>query len=221
MPESAAYGKAREMAIASGCPPGWSYCSLLAVHAGQGINLADPRPKPRPTIYVVLLGPPEDGKSLTMERGIEALHGEDALSGDNPAVNFDSPASAEAISDMFPRYPLFGGSKRSEVQNPLAAVTLAFDELTALVKACIPPTSKVTAALNTLFNKDFFNLIAVVAQRKIYIRLSIIGCLPAGNSSEFRALWGPDMKTGVASRAILVPGPEHSLGVQPRAQSPA
>jgi hypothetical protein len=95
MPEDCAYGWLGNHARSLDAPFGWAYTSLLTVFAAQGVNINDPFPSIRPTLYTILIGAPEDGKSTVMRRAIRSLALNDST------VKTTVPASDRGLQRIF------------------------------------------------------------------------------------------------------------------------
>jgi hypothetical protein len=221
MPEAACYGWAKRKTIESGCPPAWFYCGLLAIHAGQGVNLNVLDPNPFPTLYCGLIGPPESGKTVAATRACRALAGSDQT------IEAHNPSSAEALSLLFPKY----GPKTKDgggEELPLRAATLVSDEMGTLIAATKYQSSTLAQGLNQLWSKPELGSASVnKGLRQTKVRLSVLGNIPAADAAEFREMWGVSTSTGLYSRFIFAPGPpkgawdfDHTLVVVPEYRPP-
>lgn len=216
MPGSAMYGKLGDHTRMMGTPLGWAYCSLLTIHAGQGPNLHQ-HSRIRPTLYTVLLGTPEDGKSHTMRECIGSVtipltH-----------VKGSSPGSDRGLQRMFEQTDEKGKPTEPELRSYL----LAMDEMRLLLsKMGIKGSGESLAAtLCSLWNEDEAGSADKTGNHTVYARLSILTCLAVKDRDDFVDLFGSESQAGFLSRLILVPVEgdwefDHQLTVPPQSYYP-
>ena len=74
IPPSAMYGKLSQLADTLDTYVGWSYCALLAAWSGRHSTKINCGHKLRPQLYLALVGGPNGGKSVSLDRAIDTIN---------------------------------------------------------------------------------------------------------------------------------------------------
>jgi hypothetical protein len=120
-PPEAAYGWLGKKASQLDSPMGWAYPTMLAVFAGQGINLLKTDIEVRSNLYVCLVANKGEGKSRTFNRALTSLPYA------NPErIKKGVPGSEHGLVNLFvpprPKKP----PKGSEVEEPIPVLFSVF-----------------------------------------------------------------------------------------------
>ncbi len=197
MPDAARYGVLGDIAPTLQSPLGPAYVSLLALYAGQGVNITQGSPNPRPTLYALLLGNGGAGKSLVVDRARQALF-----------YDYDRLLECTAASDRGVLALFRQGLDRKDA--PPAVPTpgvLVVDEMIAMLKKMAIEGSSLRNTLNTLYIRDRYSVADKHGECAINARVSLLGNLTLDDPSEFGERFGSDSKDGFLSRLILAPFP--------------
>lgn len=198
IPENAIYGDwIKRTILKCESPPSLAYLSALTIHAGQGINLDDDDPHPRPALYTLIFAPPKKGKGQSTKRMIHALNARDD-------VKVSIAASSEALAYMFPAKERV---EKEMVDVSLRARTLYVEEFEDQMARTQYQGSTLAQTFCTLWENDYQAIANAKGEREIKIRLSILGCLPAENLEDFHDAFAAKSTTGLYDRFLFAPGP--------------
>ena len=195
MPKSAMFGVLANHVGLMASPLGWSYCSLLSLYAGQGINLRESDPSPRPTLYTALLGDKGTGKSVVLSRAQKVL----GLKADQ--IQEATPGSDRGLISIYR-----SGVKRGE-HAPLQAGNLVLDEMRGMMEKMAIKGSTLQQLLCNLWSKDYGAAADKNGLHSINVRLSLVGNLKVRDEDEFSTVFAAQTQGGLADRMIFAPGP--------------
>ncbi|MCU1247066.1 MAG: hypothetical protein JWQ49_95 [Edaphobacter sp.] len=198
MPDDASYGWLGDHARAISAPLGWTYCSLLALFAGLGINTNEENELVYPTVYVALLGGVGKGKSLTMKRAHRSLRYH------HNWVEKKTPASDRGLIKMF--MPATKPAKDAP-QEPAINCTLMLDELKNMMNKVNIQGSSLSTTLCTLWSEDSAGVSDVKGASTVNVRLSLLGNLKSKDPEDFRKSFCSESLGGLYDRFIFCPGP--------------
>ena len=196
LPEAAMYGALGAIAKSMDGPLAWCYCALLAVWAGMNGTCVhdDSINDVRSTLYVGLLGPAGEGKSVASDRA------KLALKPDAENVEEDTPASDKGVYRMFGIDP--------KLPPRLRTCVLLLDEMRDFLSKMMIGGSSLAPVICKLFNKDHAGSADAKASHKVYVRLSILGNIATKDVSDFETIFGEETSHGLYTRFIFAPPPE-------------
>jgi hypothetical protein len=194
IPRDALYGYLGKRAKTLQMPLGWAYTSVLTLFAGHGINMADSEfAGPRPTLYTVLIGSVNDGKSEAQKRAKKQMrlpYG---------TVISTVPGSDKGLAKMF-------ASGKKGVPMKLKPYVLVLDEFRTMMTKANIQGSALPSTLCTLWGNDEAGSADKSGDHSVNIRLSILGAL-AADPAEFAEVFGAGTQAGLFDRCLLAPGP--------------
>lgn len=196
MPEHCMYGTLGDLTRKMESPLGWAYSSLLALYAGQGINLSDRYPSVRPTLFVALMGGVGDGKSATLQRAQRILD----LTPEQVETNV-------AVSDRGILNTFRKGLDKGETPTELRPGVMVIDEMLALLRKMGYSGSTLSQTMCEMYYNDRVGVTDKNGTCEINARVSLVGNLKLANREEFQEVFAGNTQDGFYSRMILVPGP--------------
>jgi len=199
LPEAAMYGVLGTIAKSLEGPLAWCYCALLAIWAGMnGTCVHDDNINDvRPTLYIGMLGPAGEGKSVASDRAKQALN-------PNPEnVEEDTPASDKGVYRMFGIDP--------ELPPYLRTCVLVLDEMRDFLSKMMIAGSSLAPVICKLFNKDRAGSADAKAHNRVFVRLSILGNIATQDVADFETIFGEETSHGLYTRFIFAPPPEKTF----------
>lgn len=201
IPAEAMYGWAKDAAKSIEFPHGFTYTAILAWYAGTAqLSLADPDGDLVQTnLYVAHLAGVGKGKSRAMHLVNRLLH-----PGDHDAAHIldRAPASDRGL------FSLIGYDVEPDEPRPdLTFKTMLVDELSGMFTKMGIQNATLADVLCTLWSKRSTGSAAKGSNQAVYAQLSICGCLPVTNLTEFRDKFSAVTGNGLHDRFVVVPGP--------------
>jgi hypothetical protein len=195
MPTAAMYGVLANKVALMQSPIGWAYPAVLTLYAGQGINLHEPDPTPRPALMTALLGDKGKGKSVVLTRAqkVLGLRNED--------VQKATPGSDRGLISIFR-----AGLKKNEPAT-LSGGNLVLDEMRSMMEKMAIKGSTLQQLLCNLWSSDYGAAADKQGLHSINVRLSIVGNLKVRDRDEFSTVFAAQSQGGFADRMVLAPGP--------------
>jgi hypothetical protein len=196
IPDNALYGFAGRLACSLDAPNAYAYLAVLTVFAGQGVYVANGA-EIRPTLFALLMGPPEIGKSRTYERLLRV-----APWIDGEYIKTTTPASDRGLIKIYER-----GKDDPRAAEPTPS-TLVLDEALSMMQKMLISGSTLAQTINEAFYRDRLGAADKQGPSCCTVRLSLLGNLTVHNPEEFSEAFGATTRTGLYSRFVLAPGPE-------------
>jgi hypothetical protein len=200
MPDNCMYGWLGKKALELNMPLGYAYPAMLTVYSPL-VVISNPDIKIRPNLYTALIGPVHAGKSVAIDRAQASLLIPDDM------VEDSVPGSDRALAKMF------GPGKEREELGPsewgIAPTKLLIqDELRSTLNKVNIQGSCLAGTLQTLWYKDKAGSSDKQANHRVFVRLSILGGLMAGDEAEFAEAFGKETTTGLYDRFVYGVAPK-------------
>jgi hypothetical protein len=195
MPREAMYGYLGEQARSLQMPLGWAYTAVLTLFCGHGINLSDSEfANPRATLYTVLLGFVNDGKTRAQRRGMAQMRLPETC------IKTTVPGSDKGLAKMF------ASGKKGEPME-LQPYVIVLDEFRTMMNKANIQGSALPSTLCTLWSADAAGSADKGGDHSVNVRLSILGALAVADASEFAEVFGASTQGGLFDRCLFAPGP--------------
>ena len=185
MPQDAMYGYLGQRAKELQVPIGYGYPSLLAVGGALGCYESGEKQHVRGTLYVALLGPVGQGKSIAMERAMEALQ--------VPENRIDSHVHGSER----------GFIKYHEDKVGSEPVLLLQDEFLTMMQKCGIDHSGLAPTLCQLWSRDKASASDKRGEESCSVRLSLLGNLACNDGAEFAEIFAKGTNKGLADRFVF------------------
>jgi hypothetical protein len=199
IPDAAMYGWAADHARTLDSPTNWAYPAVLTAFAARPIRQTGTI---RPTLYTFLIGPPQDGKSLTYKRALRSMGMERS-----PNIYKGVPASDRGLEEILAPVIPEGTKKGEPYDRELKTWTIVMDEAGTLLNKMAIQGSSLSTALTHLWDEDEDASAIKGHKCDIYARLSMLGGLACKDRDQFSLLMGAVTMGGFYSRLIVCPGP--------------
>ena len=201
IPDSALYGVAGEIARSLDSPLNWAYPSVLTLFTSRPIPMTSVI---RPTLYCDLVGPPEDGKSLSYKRAMKTLGMEHSIN-----IFRGVPGSDRGLEEILAQ-PLPAEHKKGDpIIREMTRKCIVMDEaLTLLSKMSIQGSGlALSTALTHLWDEDEESGGVKKDPWTIFARISMLGALACKDRTDFSRTMGVTTLGGYFSRLLICPGP--------------
>lgn len=204
MPEDCAYGKAAEIARSLGIPLTRAYTCVVTVGAGVYLHLAAQVDRDRlgiqESLFSIVLGPPEDGKSRSITRSIWAVTGEQ----ENGFIYEVPPASSRGLIEMFKiDKELLNNNIYKAIPAPPALLSL--EEMGTLLSKMRIKGSDLGDWICKLWDRCTIGASDKKGMIIGRVRLSILAGLPIQTEEDFREEMADEVSRGLFTRVNLVP----------------
>jgi len=182
MSENCMYGRLGDLARKIEVPLGFAYPAMLAV--GAACDCRDLKDNVRGTLYVGLIGPIGNGKSVAMRRALQSLLTVES------AQERTTPGSDRGLIKLLANK---GGK----------AVLLIQDEFRNTMAKCSIQGSSLASVLCDLWSEDIAGAADKKGVDECDVRLSILGNLACADGEEFADIFGLQTSRGLADRFVF------------------
>ena len=175
------YGKAGELALATGCPLGYAYPAMLAVASAVGYE--DEDNNVRGTLYVAEVGGVGSGKTVSMHRALESIFLPQLT------VVRITPGSDRGLIKLCGK----GGGP----------ILLVQDEFRNTMTKASFSGSSLAPVLCDLWSEDIAGAADKRGVEECECKLSLLGNLACEDTTDFATVFGANTSKGLADRMIL------------------
>lgn len=196
MPKVGLYGRLGEIALTLKEPLGASICALASLYAGQLINRHDPRPKPRPVQWTVIVGKYGSGKTRVIEKAQEAMF----IPYDDASIVTNTLSSDRGFIDACRE-----GLDKKEQPKDLRGVCIHADEMLGQLKKMAIDGSTLMQTMNKAWNVDRFGATDVKGAATALARTSLLGGLTMKAPEDFPTIFAASSRGGFIDRLVLAP----------------